>query len=140
MSLSKQEVSLLTVDEDGEEVEVEVHPLTGPILLTGRGEPGNRPDAHGEGHGLGGSHACPDLRGEIFGGGRPRLGAGMAKDWTLFSSTEKEIAIRIAAKKNKARLALKQSGAKQMEAIERNTANMMKIAAAFRSADPYRQF
>eukprot|EP00930_Biecheleria_cincta_P026273 TRINITY_DN18541_c0_g2_i1.p1 TRINITY_DN18541_c0_g2~~TRINITY_DN18541_c0_g2_i1.p1 ORF type:complete len:192 (-),score=30.68 TRINITY_DN18541_c0_g2_i1:184-759(-) len=136
MSLSSVETTIATIDVDGEEVQVEIHPVTGPVLLDARGDPVTRPDCHGEGHGLAGHGTCTLLRGEIFGGGRPRLGAGFAKNWKDFTATEKKIAIHIAAKQNKARLALKHSGAKQMECIEKNVEWMSKAAAMYRSSRP----
>eukprot|EP00930_Biecheleria_cincta_P033241 TRINITY_DN23012_c0_g1_i2.p1 TRINITY_DN23012_c0_g1~~TRINITY_DN23012_c0_g1_i2.p1 ORF type:complete len:153 (+),score=26.68 TRINITY_DN23012_c0_g1_i2:30-461(+) len=96
------EVTVVTVVVGGEEVQVEIDPETGPVLLGRRGEFQHRPDH------------LPHRQLE-------------------YTATEREVAIHIAAKKNKARMAVGNSGAPQIPSIVENVRRLDDMAARYRA-------
>eukprot|EP00931_Biecheleriopsis_adriatica_P011241 TRINITY_DN112313_c0_g1_i1.p1 TRINITY_DN112313_c0_g1~~TRINITY_DN112313_c0_g1_i1.p1 ORF type:complete len:139 (-),score=17.01 TRINITY_DN112313_c0_g1_i1:15-374(-) len=90
------DVKSVMVEVDGEQVEVEIDPEEGPKLLRLDGNPGGPNDIQRF------LHTPPT--------DRPRCSAGNPKPWKFWTATEREVAVRVAAKKNKARLANKASG------------------------------
>eukprot|EP00930_Biecheleria_cincta_P033240 TRINITY_DN23012_c0_g1_i1.p1 TRINITY_DN23012_c0_g1~~TRINITY_DN23012_c0_g1_i1.p1 ORF type:complete len:167 (+),score=30.25 TRINITY_DN23012_c0_g1_i1:30-503(+) len=110
------EVTVVTVVVGGEEVQVEIDPETGPVLLGRRGEFQHRPDHL--------PHRQLD---------RPRVDGSNKKPWKEYTATEREVAIHIAAKKNKARMAVGNSGAPQIPSIVENVRRLDDMAARYRA-------
>lgn len=89
---------LAIVEIDGEHIEVEIDPNEGPKLLKLDGTPGSPNDVQR-------LPFCPP-------GDRPRSNNGNWKPWKYFTATEREVAVHIAAKRNKASLEMKAAGVK----------------------------
>mmetsp|Transcript_62789 Transcript_62789/g.112711 ORF Transcript_62789/g.112711 Transcript_62789/m.112711 type:complete len:125 (-) Transcript_62789:83-457(-) len=90
MSMCKlfDDTRLAVVHVDGEEVEVEIDPEHGPKLLRLDGSTGSPNDTQR-------MPCCPPSD-------RPRWGqGGNSKPWKYWTATEREIAVYVAAKKNK---------------------------------------
>lgn len=125
---------MVVVVVDGEEVSVEVDPDTGPVLLGNRGEFQHKPDYQPYRH-----LPPPDLRQTWC--DRPSSNSGIQKPWRNYTATERKVAIYTAAKKNKARKMIRDSGASQVPSIERNVNKLAEAAAslrAFRQTDESR--
>eukprot|EP00930_Biecheleria_cincta_P051117 TRINITY_DN36279_c0_g1_i1.p1 TRINITY_DN36279_c0_g1~~TRINITY_DN36279_c0_g1_i1.p1 ORF type:complete len:121 (-),score=21.04 TRINITY_DN36279_c0_g1_i1:44-406(-) len=95
------DVTSVTVMVNGEAVEVEIDPEGGPKILTVSGTPGGPNDFQKFCH-------CPP-------GDRARVSPGNDKPWKYFTSTERELAVHIAAKKNKQRKALMDAKAQLLD-------------------------
>ncbi|CAK9060110.1 unnamed protein product [Durusdinium trenchii] len=92
------EEKLAIVEVGGQQVQVEIDPEEGPKLLKLDGTPGGPNDVQRLPY-------CP--RGE-----RPRSNNGSWKPWKYYTATEREVAVLIAAKRNKAALELQAAGVK----------------------------
>lgn len=89
---------LAIVEIDGQQIKVEIDPDEGPKLLKNDGTQGGPNDVQR-------LPFCPP-------GDRPRSNNGNWKPWKYFTATEREVAVHIAAKRNKAAREMKAAGVK----------------------------